>query len=202
LTNILKKYNGQDCWIFMVKSVKKPKKTPKKKPKKKISSFETGIIKKLEQNYEILEWLMGEYIVSVNSKWSSNDFPSSNLAKMILKLLKKGKTSFSVFHRLVKEIMKRWEKENICKYITTTKYAHSRKTKMIFRFHTEGINKLKEKVMEYTVVLLERNDELFLEIIKEQQTMKTRQKIIDLILMDMEDKIADIDLDDDEDFLD
>ena len=185
----------------MGKSAKKSKKSPTtSKPKK--SSFETGILRKLEKNYELLEWLMGEYIVSVNSKWSSNDFPSSNLAKMILKLLKKGKTNFSVFHRLVKEILKRWEKENICKYITTTKYAHSRKTKMIFRFDSEGIDKLKEKVMEYTVILLERNDELFLEIIKAQQTMKTRQKIIDLILMDMEDKISDINFDDDDDFLD
>jgi len=181
----------------MVKSVK-TKKAQKTKPKKQKSSFETGIFRKLEKNFELLEWLMGEYVVSVNSKWSSNDFPSSNLAKMIIKLLKKEKTNFSVFHRLVKEILKRWEKEKICKYITTTKYAHSRKTKMIFRFDVEGINKLKEKVMEYSVILLQRNDKLFLELIQDQQTMKTRQKIIDLILMDMEDKISD--LDDDEDF--
>ncbi len=185
----------------MGKSLKNPQASSSKKTIKKKSSFDTGISRKLEKNYELLEWLMGEYIVSVNSKWSSNDFPSSNLAKMILKLLKKEKTNFSVFHRLVKEVLMRWEKENICNYITTTKYAHSRKTKMIFRFNTEGINKLKEKIMEYTVILLERNDELFMEIIRDQQTMKTRQKIIDLILMDMENTISDIDFDDDDDLL-
>ena len=89
---------------FMVKKAKK-------KEGKQKSSFERGIDRKLEANFELLEWLTGEYIVSVNSKWSSNDFPSSQLAKMILKILEKGKTNFSVFHRLVKEILKQWEKD-------------------------------------------------------------------------------------------
>ncbi|MHA1799679.1 MAG: hypothetical protein ACTSVY_14625 [Candidatus Helarchaeota archaeon] len=167
------------------------------KKKKRKSSFETGIDRKLEKNYELLEWLTGEYIVSVNSKWSSNDFPSSQLAKMILKVLNKEKTNFSIFHRLVKEILKKWQKQGLCNYITTTKYAHSRKTKMIFRFDEEGIKKLKQKVMDYTIDLLEKEDELFLKIVKKQQTMKSREKIIDLILMEMEDQLLDLELDDD-----
>ncbi|NHI93164.1 MAG: hypothetical protein EAX96_11730 [Candidatus Lokiarchaeota archaeon] len=174
------------------------KKKEKQTDEMKKSSFERGIEKKLENNFELLEWLTGEYIVSVNSKWSSNDFPSSQLAKMILKILNKGKTNFSVFHRLVKEILKEWEVEHICSYVTTTKYAHSRKTKMIFRFDEEGIKKLKEKIMSYSISLLEKQDVLFLKIVRERETMKTREKIIDLSLMDIENLFLDFEKEEEE----
>ena len=172
----------------------------KKKEGKRRSSFERGIDRKLEENFELLEWLTGEYVLSVNSKWGSNDFPSSQLAKMILKILEKEKTNFSVFHRLVKEILKKWEKDGISEYVTTTKYAHSRKTKMIFRFDDEGIKKLKEKIMTYSISLLQKQDDLFIKIVSQRKAMKTREKIIDLSMMDVENLFLDFDEEIDDEF--
>ncbi len=157
--------------------------------KKRKSSLELGIIKKLKEEEKIIEWIIAEYVVGVNSKWHSYDFPSSQLAKLVLKILNKPNTKFSITHRLVKDILKKWEKNGICKFIIATKYAHCRgKTKKIYRFTDEGLKKIKELIIEMIINSIRKDDSLLLRL-SEKETMKTREKILDDFLFDFHEMI-------------
>lgn len=161
-----------------------------KSSKKKKSSLELGIIKKLKEEEGFIEWIIAEYVVGVNSKWHSYDFPSSQLAKMVLKILIRPNTKFSITHKIIKEILKKWENNEICLYITTTKYAHCRgKTKIIYRFTDSGIKKIKELIIEMVIISIKKEDTLLLKL-SDQRTMKTREKIIDDFLLEYQEKIG------------
>ncbi|NVM03221.1 MAG: hypothetical protein HWN67_12850 [Candidatus Helarchaeota archaeon] len=162
----------------MVKSIKKKK-----------SSIELGIINKLKKEEKFIEWIIAEYVVSVNSKWHSYDFPSSQLTKLVLKILNKPKTKFSINHRLVKEILKKWEKKGICIYVVATKYAHCRgKTKLIYRFTDNGLKKIKELIIDMIINSIKGDDSLLLKL-SEKEIMKTREKILDDFLFDFQERI-------------
>ncbi|MHC1591864.1 MAG: hypothetical protein ACXQS8_07250 [Candidatus Helarchaeales archaeon] len=135
---------------------------------------------------------MGEYIVSVNSKWQSNDFPSSSVAKTLLKVFKEKQTRFPIIHKMVKTILKNWEAQGICDHISTTKYAHCRKTKEIYRFDDEGFKKLKELILDRNIQMIKKDDKHIFESFMAQQnreTMKSRESIINNFLMDLHDEI-------------
>ncbi|MFX1449575.1 MAG: hypothetical protein ACFFCM_01960 [Promethearchaeota archaeon] len=162
----------------MVKSIKKKK-----------SSLQLGIIKKLKEEEKFIEWIMAEYVVSVNSKWSSNDFPSSQLAKLILKILQKPNSQFAITHTLVKKILQKWEKQGICDFVTAAKYAHCRgKTKKIYRFSDNGLKKMKELIIDMIINSIKENN-LLLEKLSEKETMKTREKILDDFLFQFQERI-------------
>ena len=163
-----------------------------KSAKRKKSSLEKGILKKLKEEEKFIEWIIAQYVVSVNSKYHSYEFPSSQLAKLVLKILNKRATKFSINHRLVKEILKNWEKNGICNYITATKYSHCRgKTKEIYRFTDSGLIKLKEMIFDITIKSIKKDDSLLLKLSKEQ-TMKTREKILDDFIFDYQEKIENL----------
>lgn len=160
-----------------------------KSTKKKKSSLELGIFKKLKEEERFLEWIIAEYVVSVNSKYFSYDFPSSQLTKLALKILNKPKTKFSIMHRMVKEILKKWEKQGICQFLTASKYSHCRgKTKEIYRFNDIGFKKIKELIIDMIINSIKSEDTILFRI-SDQQTMKTREKMLDDILLEYEDKI-------------
>ncbi|MHA1301660.1 MAG: hypothetical protein ACTSO9_19745 [Candidatus Helarchaeota archaeon] len=164
-----------------------------KSTKKKKSSLELGILKKLKEEEKFIEWIIAEYVVSVNSKWYSYEFPSSQLAKLVLKILNKPSTKFSITHRLVKEILKKWEKQEICIYITTTKYSHCRgKTKEIYRFTDSGFKRIKELIIDLIMDSIKREDSLLFKLSDNQKTMKTREKILEDFIFEYEDKIESI----------
>ncbi|MFX0136241.1 MAG: hypothetical protein ACFFDN_21555, partial [Candidatus Hodarchaeota archaeon] len=120
---------------------------------------------------------------------SSNDFPSSQLAKLILKILKKPSSQFAITHTLVKKILQKWEQNGICKYITATKYAHCRgKTKIIYRFADDGLKKIKELIIEMIIDSIKEDNSLLLKL-SEKETMKTREKILDDFLFDFQERI-------------
>ncbi|MBD3227252.1 MAG: hypothetical protein GF329_03610 [Candidatus Lokiarchaeota archaeon] len=158
------------------------------------SSFEKGIFNKLDENEKVISILMAKYIVANNSKWHSNDFPSSQIAKTILKLFKKNNMSFPVMHRIVKEILKTWKDQRICEYLRTTKYGHCRKTKAIYRFNAEGINRLKEIVINNDIKMIKKTQKKQLENMKvsEKDLMKSRPAIITEIKFNYEEVLYEI----------
>ena len=163
-----------------------------KSAKRKKSSLEKGILKKLKEEEKFIEWIIAQYVVSVNSKYHSNEFPSSQLAKLVLKILNKPTTKFSINHRLVKEILKNWEKDGICNYITATKYSHCRgKTKEIYRFTDSGLIKMKKMILDIIINSIRKDDSVLLEL-SEEETMKTREKILDDFIFDYQEKIDDL----------
>jgi hypothetical protein len=148
-------------------------------PKIPLSSFEKGIKKRLSREKQAIEWIIGKYIVGVNSKWNSDNFPSTQLAKVVLNVTGQPKREFSSMHRLIREILMNWEKEEICKYVTTTKYAHCRKTKMVYYFPPEGLKKIKEMLIDQHLDLIKNWDLLKNErFIDNEDVMKTRENII------------------------
>jgi hypothetical protein len=154
----------------------------------KLGSFEKGIKRRLGKERPIIEWLIGEYIIGVNSKWHSDNFPSTQLAKVIINITGKNKGDFSSTHRLIREILKEWEQKGYCEYVTTTKYAHCKKTKMIFYFPAGGLQKIKAMIIDKHIDLI-KNWEDWKSYVRPDDVMKTREKIIDLILFEYTDKI-------------
>lgn len=157
-----------------------------KTPKMQLSSFEKGIKKRLGREKQAIEWIIGKYIIGVNSKWNSDNFPSTQLAKVVLNVTGQPKRDFSSMHRLIREILMGWEKDEICKYITTTKYAHCRKTKMVYYFPSEGLKKIKEMLIDQHLDLIKnwdlvKNENELKLFVKDEDVMKTRENIIRLL---------------------
>ncbi len=163
---------------------------PQPRPKDSdLSSFDKGIKRRLNKERPIIEWIKGEYIVGVNSKWHSDNFPSTQLTKVIISITGRNKRDFSSTHRLVREILKEWEEKGFCEYVTTTKYAHCRKTKMIYHFSSNGLKKVKEMIIDQHINFIKNWDSWEDFISKDENIMKSRDKIIDLILFEYNDKI-------------
>ncbi|MHA1797496.1 MAG: hypothetical protein ACTSVY_03520 [Candidatus Helarchaeota archaeon] len=91
-----------------------------------------------ESSFEI-EKILKDHINSVNSKWQSNVFPSSSLAKIVCKKLNIPNTRFRLVHKEVRNILMRWAEQKLCIHMGTTHYTHSSKTKMIYEFPDETI---------------------------------------------------------------
>ncbi len=164
-----------------------PKGNPQKAP---LSSFEKGIRKRLSREKQAIEWIIGKYIVGVNSRWNSDNFPSTQLAKVVLNITGQSKSDFSSMHRLIREILMNWEKEKICDYVTTTKYAHCRKTKMIYYFPPEGLKKIKAMLIDRHLDLIKNWDlsntgEELQPFMDNEDVMKTRENIIRILAFEI-----------------
>ncbi|MHA1231041.1 MAG: hypothetical protein ACTSRP_08885 [Candidatus Helarchaeota archaeon] len=89
-----------------------------------------------------IENIIEKYVLSVNKKYNSHVFPSSQLTKVVMKELGiENKNKFRIYHTKVKNILKRWELKNYCEHIDTTHYAHCKKTKMIYQFSDDTFYK-------------------------------------------------------------
>jgi hypothetical protein len=160
----------------------------KDKSNSNLSSFEKGIKKRLSKERPIIEWVMGEYIVGVNSKWHSDNFPSTQLTKVVLSVTRRSKRDFSSTHRIIREILKDWESLEYCQYITTTKYSHCRKTKMIYHFPANGLKKIKEMIIDQHIDFI-KNWDKWQKYVKNDDVMKNRQDIIKLIVFEYTRKV-------------
>ncbi|TFF86941.1 MAG: hypothetical protein EU551_00025 [Promethearchaeota archaeon] len=82
-----------------------------------------------------IEHILEKYVLSVNTKYHSHVFPSSQLTKVVMKKLNiKNKNMFRIYHGKVKKILKKWEGKNYCEHVDTTHYSHCKKTKKIYQF--------------------------------------------------------------------
>ncbi len=157
-------------------------------PETELSSFEKGIKRRLSKERKIIEWLMAEYIIGVNSKWHSDVFPSTQLTKVVLNITRRSRSDFSSTHRLIREILKDWEKLGYAEYVTTTKYAHCRKTKMIYHFPMEGLRKLKELIIDRHIDFI-KNWEKWEKYVCGENVMQTRENTANLIMFEYTNKI-------------
>ena len=157
-------------------------------PDADLSSFEKGIKRRLSKERKIIEGLMAEYVVGVNSKWHSDNFPSTQLTKVVLNITRRGKKDFSSTHRLIREILKDWEKLDYTEYVTTTKYAHCRKTKMIYYFPANGLKKLKELIIDRHIEIIKDWDK-WESYVRGDNVMQTRDTTAKLIIFEYTNKI-------------
>jgi len=151
-----------------------------------LSSFEKGIKKRLSREKQAIEWIIGKYIIGVNSKWNSDNFPSTQLAKVVLNVTGQGKSDFSSMHRLIREILVDWQNTGFCEYVTTTKYAHCRKTKMVYYFPPAGLKKIKEILIDQHLDIIKNwEDGNWENYIDSTDVMKTRENIIKLMSFEL-----------------
>jgi hypothetical protein len=76
-----------------------------------------------------------------------------------------------------------WKNKDLCE-IVSQKKRHSIKT--VVKFGDEGLNHLKQKVLDFSIKKIE--DEIEISHTEEEKVLKTREKIIE----DMEYKIQDL----------
>ncbi len=140
------------------------------------SSYDKSAEKMLAYSKEFEDIIL-EYICRVNAKFYSNVFPSTQLAKIIMNKLQAKKTSFPIIHKIVREILKKWEEKEVCEHVRTTKYSKSRsKTKEIYKFPDLGLAELKKRLISSSIDLIEKeNPAKFCD----DNVMKTREEILD-----------------------
>jgi len=145
--------------------------------KPELSSYEKGINNLLNEieKYEALIWA---YVLRVNSNFHSNEFPSTQITKIIMAKLGLEKTKFSLFHKVIRIILNKWEENGICELISNARTTSARKTKEIYRFNDDGIEKIKAKFINKCIEDIVKN----VDIEKDLQVLKTRDKIIEDIM--------------------
>ncbi|TFF87133.1 MAG: hypothetical protein EU550_03890 [Promethearchaeota archaeon] len=146
------------------------------------SSYQKGITNLLEKHEEDFENIIAEYILDVHNKYYSNTFPSTQICKILIDKLDKKRSKFSIFHKITRNILNKWVDKDLCEIISKKK-GHSVKT--IVKFEKEGINRLKQKIIDMSIKKIEegiKNNIISID------SLKTREKILE----DMEYEIKDV----------
>lgn len=87
----------------------------------------------------IVEDQLLDYINDIYSRWNSNIFPSSSLAKIIVKNLKESQKKYRIYHVIIKKVLDNWSKKGLCKLIGMTSLPSGKKTKFIYQFEMEKL---------------------------------------------------------------
>ena len=88
---------------------------------------------------KIVEDQLYDYINDVHRRWNSNIFPSSSLAKVLIKNLHEPRKNYRKFHSMVKNVLNDWSKKGVCKLIRMTSLPSGKKTKYIYQFEMDKI---------------------------------------------------------------
>jgi hypothetical protein len=139
-----------------------------------LSSYEKGINNLLNdiKKYEALIWA---YVLRVNSNFHSNEFPSTQITKIIMDKLGLEKTKFSLFHKVIRIILNRWKEKGICELVSNARTSGTRKTKEIYRFNDDGLEKIKAQFIDRCIEDIVKD----VDVEKDLQVLKTRDKIIE-----------------------
>lgn len=119
-----------------------------------LSSYEKGIQKLLE-NSDGFEWIIANYLIETYNKFKSTVFPTTQIAKVLMNKLNKKKSQFAIIHKIVRELMMKYEKEEICTKIEIKRNMESKRTKTIYKFSEEGFKVLKSKIIGFNIKNIE-----------------------------------------------
>lgn len=97
-----------------------------------------GRKKQVKINPIVIE-IIQDYIIEVYQKWNSNVFPSSQLTKVVLARLEKPKSYYRIYHQMIKQILRKWEKQEICSYVETESEITQKSRKMFYQFSDNSI---------------------------------------------------------------
>ncbi|MHA1716486.1 MAG: hypothetical protein ACTSXP_12655 [Promethearchaeota archaeon] len=143
---------------------------PDKKEKIGLSSYEKGI-NNILNDVEKFEALIWEYVLRVNSNFYSKEFPSTQITKIILNKLNLEKTKFPIFHKVIRIILSSWQDKGICKLISRSRTSNTKRTKEIYRFNEEGLEKIRAKFINNCIEEIKSNelDNLDIEVLKKRE---------------------------------
>jgi len=113
-----------------------------------------------------------DYVTRINSRYRGNEFTSSQLAKNIMTTTELEKTRFPIVHRIVREILRKWEEQALCTHIARTKYSRCRRTKDTYRFNERGLNEIKKRAIDETIETIKKSE------LRSTPIMRTRELII------------------------
>ncbi len=160
---------------------------------KNVSSYQKGINNLLDHR-EDFEMLISEYLLSVNSKYRSNMFPTPQIAKVLLGKLKLKKTKFAIIHKIVRIILKDWETHGWCSYVTTTKSGRNRKNKVVYQFSPKNFQFLKGKFISGSISEIENDpSEANDNQAPVREAMKTREIIFEDWTYEIQDLLNKVD---------
>ncbi|MHA1149275.1 MAG: hypothetical protein ACTSR8_13650 [Promethearchaeota archaeon] len=147
----------------------------------KESSYQKGIENLLQKHEEEFENIIAKYILEVQNKYYSNTFPSTQICKILLDKLDKNQTKFSIFHKVVRQILSNWVNRDICEIVSQRK-GHLVKT--VVKFDEGGFQRLKQKIIDFSIKTIEEG---ITENIESEEALKTRDKILEDIEYDIKD---------------
>lgn len=119
-----------------------------------LSSYEKGIQKLLE-NSDGFEWIIVNYLIETYNKFKSTVFPTTQIAKVLMNKLNKKKSQFAIIHKIVREILMKYESQEICTKIEIKRNVESKRTKSVYQFSEEGFKILKSKIIEFNIKNIE-----------------------------------------------
>ena len=154
---------------------------------KNLSSYQKGIKNLLEKKGESFEQIIAEYILGVHSKYYSNTFPSTQICKVLIDKLEKKRSKFSIFHKIVRNILQKWMDKDICE-IVSQKKGHAVKT--VVKFDDEGLNQLKQKIIDFSIKKIEEGMTS-----NKIPVFKDREKILEDIEYEIKDIFSTLELD-------
>ena len=149
---------------------------------KEQSSYQKGIQNLLQKHEEEFENIIAEYIIEVHNKYYSNTFPSTQICKILIDKLEKKHTKFSIFHKVVRKILKNWVDKDLCQVVSKRK-GHSVKT--VVKFEKDGIHRLKQKIIDFSIKAI--NEGISKTSTLSWDSLKTREKILEDLEFDIKD---------------
>lgn len=155
-----------------------------------LSSYQKGIQNLFEKYREQFETIISEYILEVHNKYYSNMFPSTQICKILIDKLDKKRSKFSIFHKIVRKILKNWVNTDICEVVSKSK-GHSVKT--VVKFDDQGFKMLKQKIIDFSIKKIQEDLEIEVEAV---DSLKSRDKIIEDLEYDIKDLFNTFELDD------
>jgi len=145
------------------------------------SSYQKGIQNLLDKYEEDFENVIAEYILEVHHKYYSNTFPSTQICKILIDKLEKKKTKFSIFHKVVRNILKNWVDKDLCEVVSQRR---GNTVKTVVKFEDEGFQVLKQKIIDFSIKKIEEG---ITEGLESDESLKTREKILEDIEYDLKD---------------
>jgi len=173
-----------------------------------VSSYQKGI-RKIMGHKSDFEMLISEYLLSVNSKYKSNMFPTPQIAKVLVSKLKVKKTKFPIIHKIVRMILKEWCDNGWCEFVSTTRSGKNRKNKYVYKFSPENFKFLKGKFITGSINEIEMSGKEGKEKSHHDNTpnigeiegdipikdaMKSREIIFEDWIFEIQDLINDVDI--------
>lgn len=89
-----------------------------------------------------VEEIIQEYILEVNQKWNSYVFPSSQLTKIVMNSMSLPLSYYRIYHQMTKQILKKWERQDICQFIETESEISKKREKLLYRFSDNSIRQM------------------------------------------------------------
>ena len=97
---------------------------------------------------DTVKYITVRFILRLYHLYHNHVFTSSRISKEVLKTLNLPRSYFPKIHKIVRLILSEWADEDVCVFISQTSLCKSKKTKETYQFTDEGVNKLRQELVD------------------------------------------------------